>query len=138
EDFLTHDDAGRIFRRHTEDGLGVVDVADPQVSVAVDSESVRISKQSRTKALEKLARRFKLQNRRIRGAAADTRGRTRRHNVEASVENAHVTLRVDINANEVSPLTTVNDLRKSRPAVDKAIVIRKFRMFRLSTYYFPS
>ena len=55
QNFLAHDDAGRVLRRHSQDSFFIVDVGDPQVSITIDGESVRIGKQSNAETLQQLS-----------------------------------------------------------------------------------
>src|SRR5215469_16685568 len=54
ENLLSEDHARSIARRHAEYGLPVIDIADPQIALIVDSESVRICKHAAAKALGSL------------------------------------------------------------------------------------
>src|SRR5690349_2149382 len=59
---LAHRDTVRVFRRYAEDGLLVVGIGRPDVSVLVDGESVRMREQPDAEALEQIARRIELQD----------------------------------------------------------------------------
>src|SRR5579871_1245953 len=121
EDFLAHDDAAGVSRGHAENRLLVVDIGGPQVAIAVHREPVRIGKQSRAEALEKLAGGIELQDRGIRGAPADAGGRARRHHVEAPVKDPDVASRVDMHADHLAPAASVHILRKPGPALHQAV-----------------
>ena len=129
EDFLAHDYAFCILGRHAEHCLFIVHVADPQISVSIDGEAVRISEQSHAKALQKLARWIEFQNRRIGIAPPDAGSVAGRHGVEASMKDPDVAVAMDMHPDNFSPVASVHALRKRWPALDEAIRIWEFGWF---------
>src|SRR5687767_14744674 len=63
ENLLAHRDTLSVLRRDAEDRFLVISVGCPDVPVLVDSESVRVRKESDAEALQKPARRVELQDR---------------------------------------------------------------------------
>jgi len=123
ENLLSKNGPRRIARRYAKNGLLIIDIADPQISVLVDREAVRIDEHSSAKALEQLARWIKLEDGRIGIAATETGGDAGRHGVEAAMEDPNIPVAVDVHPNDLTPAAAVHALRQGRPIFDKAIGI---------------
>src|SRR5262249_37509674 len=94
-------------------------------------EAVRVCKEPHTKALQKLARRIKFQDRRIRRATAYTGRLARRYNIEASMKHPDVTFGIDMNPDDLSPVAAVHAVCQGRPAFDQPIRIRQLVWLRV-------
>src|SRR5215475_13086340 len=89
----------------------------------VDREPVWIDKHAGAKALEQLAGRIELQDRRIGLAATETGGDAGRHRVEAAMEDPNIAVAVDMHPDDLTPTAAIHTLGQGRPAFDKAIGI---------------
>ena len=128
QDLLAHRDALRVFRGHAEDRLLVVRIRRPDVPVFVDGESVRMREQSHAEALEKLARRIELQNRRVGVSPIDARGVAVGLIVETAVKHPDVAVRRHVHPDDLSPLASIRTLHacgKRRPIRRETIRIWK-------------
>src|SRR5579863_190326 len=129
QNFLAHNHARRVPGGHAENGRLVVYVADPQVPIAIDGEAVRIGEQSCTEALEKLARRIELQNRRIGFTPPDAGGVARRNRVEAPMEDPDVAVAADMHPDDLPPAASVHARRESGPTLHQTKGIGEFGWF---------
>ena len=133
QDFLSQRRPLGVFRGHPENGLAVVGVGRPDVSLTVDGEPVRVRKQSDSETLDQLAGGAEFQDGRVRVASIETRRVATRLVVEASLKHPDVTVGSDVHSDDLAPFVTERSFHRGgqrRPVCDQAIGIREIGRLR--------
>ena len=106
-DHLAHGHALLVPGSHAENGLVVIGIGGPDVSVPVDGESVWMREESGTEAPQKPSCGSEFENRRVGVASIETGRIAGRFVVEAAVEDPNVAVRSGVHPDNLSPLPSI-------------------------------